>query len=74
MMPMSETASDDHERWVTITGTPKLYHITKECSRVRKPEQYRDRDTSYIEFHEIDPCPFCHPDLDRPIDGDPSEG
>jgi hypothetical protein len=71
---MSEAASDERERWVSISSTPVLYHATKDCSRVRKPDRYRDRPRSYIDFHDLDRCPFCHDDLERPIDGDPSEG
>jgi len=71
---MSEAANDERERWVTISGAPSWYHATKDCSRVCKPDRYRDRPKSYIDFHDLDRCPWCHEDLDRLIDGGASEG
>jgi len=70
---MSESAADERERWVSISGTPTTYHATTDCSRVRKPDRYRDRDQSYIDFHDLERCPWCHEDLERPIAGEPAD-
>jgi hypothetical protein len=64
--------SEDGPFWVTISaGSPSHYHASKGCSRVQRPDKYRNRDHSYVEFHDLDPCPYCHDDLSRPLDGEP---
>lgn len=70
---MSEAAADEREYWVSISGSPTTYHASKSCSRVRKPDRYRDRDQSYVTFHDLDRCPWCHDDLERPIAGEPAD-
>ena len=68
-MATNSDGGEDGPHWVTNSNgaTPDAYHATRDCPRVQQPDKYRDRDPSYIEFHGLEECSFCHDD--PPEDG-----
>jgi hypothetical protein len=57
---MSETASDGQTYITARHRHVTVYHATRECSRIEKPEYARERTAHYVEWHGLDPCEYCH--------------
>jgi hypothetical protein len=72
-MATNSDGGEDGPHWVTNSNgaSASHYHADKTCSRVQQPDRYRNRDQAYIEFHDLEPCPYCHDHLSRPLDGEP---
>jgi Mn-containing catalase len=54
---MKHYASDYSEVW---------HYAPEECMKVNEPEKHVDRPQSYLDYHELKPCPECHPHLETP--------
>lgn len=50
----------------TIAGDPQAFHADPTCARLNPDSDPAKRSEQYIAFHDLDPCPNCHPDLHKP--------
>lgn len=57
---MSEATADE-ETFITARHKhATVYHSTEKCSRIQKPEHTRERSAHYVEWHDLEPCEYCH--------------
>ncbi len=50
---------------LTTSGTsPVVYHTERDCPRLSKVENVRERGESYIEFHDLSLCKYCDDSVD----------
>lgn len=58
---MATNSTADNSTYITARHRhATVYHSTRECERLRNPEDARDRSEHYVEWHDLDPCEYCH--------------
>lgn len=56
-------AMTDDQTYLVPTGNHahlEHYHATRECPRLKQPDKAVDRSPAYVNYHNLDPCSFCH--------------
>ena len=62
------TNSDGGEDETFITARHRhatVYHASRGCDRIQKPENARERSADYVEWHGLEACEYCHDEADR---------
>lgn len=49
------------EKYASHESRAAWHHDPENCERVNKPDRHVPREDEYIEYHGLEPCPFCVP-------------
>jgi len=47
------------EKYASKSTDKIVFHSSKQCERIDDPGRFFERDDRYVEWHDLDPCPFC---------------
>lgn len=51
------------EKYASHDSRSAWHHDPENCERVNKPDRHVPRGKEYIQYHDLDPCPYCVPGL-----------